>query len=107
MSEDEALDLYLRDVRSLPGIDRVVIADLLQRARNGDGAAEMELAQGLLELTAVVTRHLAPPTMRTLDAIQEANLVLMTLLQDRSVASPVHALPEALARRFADLEDQA
>lgn len=78
---------------------------MLQRTRSGDGEAEMELARGLLELTAVVTRHLAPPTMRTLDAIQEANVVLMALLQDRSVASPVHALPGALSRRFVDLEE--
>jgi hypothetical protein len=105
VSEDEALELYFKDVRSLPRIDRAVIADLLQRTRSGDGEAETELARGLLELTAVLTRHLAPPTMRTLDAIQEANLVLMALLQDRSVASPVHALPGALSRRFAHLEE--
>lgn len=107
VSENEALDHYLKDVRGLPDLDRAAIADLLHRAREGDDHAETELLQGLLELTAVMTQHLAPSTMRTLDAIQEANLVLMTLVKDRAVASPVHALPEALDQRFAELEGEA
>ena len=58
----------------------------------------------LYQLTAVMTQHLAPPTMRTLEAIQEANLVLVALVRDPLIDSPVRALPEALERRFAELD---
>lgn len=105
--EDQLLQKYLSDVRAIPHVDRDTIGELLTRARNGEADVEERLLEALLEATAVLTRHLAPPTMRRLDAIQEANLVLMQLVRDRRVEVPVLALPEALAQRFRELESGA
>jgi DNA-directed RNA polymerase sigma subunit (sigma70/sigma32) len=102
--EDQLLQQYLSDVRTIPDLDREPLADLLARARDGEAEAEARVLEALLEVTAVLTQHLAPPTMRTLDAIQESNLVLMRLVRDRDVQVPVLALPAALAVRFTELE---
>jgi hypothetical protein len=101
MSDAEPLKRYLADIRALPTIDSAALAELLPRARAGDADAETQVLQGLLELTAVLTRHLAPPTLAPLDAVQEANVVLMALVRDPDVPSPVLALPSALQARFA------
>jgi hypothetical protein len=81
-------------------MDGASLAELLPQARAGDAEAEAQVQRGLLELTAVLTRHLAPPTMAPLDAVQEANVVLMALVRDPAVPSPVLALPSALQARF-------
>jgi hypothetical protein len=101
MSDAEPLARYLADIRALPTIDRAALAALLPLARAGDAEAETQVLQGLLELTAVLTRHLAPPTMAPLDAVQEANVVLTALVRDPDGVSPVLALPPALQARFA------
>lgn len=102
--EDQLLQQYLTDVRAIPDLDRETLGDLLARARDGEAEAEAQVLEALLEVTAVLTQHLAPPTMRTLDAIQESNLVLMSLVRDEDVQVPVLALPAALAMRFTELE---
>jgi hypothetical protein len=87
--DDQLLQQYLSDVRAVPDLGRETLGDLLARARDGEAEAEARVLEALLEVTAVLTQHLAPPTMRTLDAIQEANLVLMSLVRDRDVQVPV------------------
>jgi hypothetical protein len=61
MSDTDPLVRYFADTRALPSLDRAALTDLLPRARAGGTDAEAQVQQGLLELTAVLTRHLAPP----------------------------------------------
>ena len=54
-------------------------------------------------MTAKIAIENKPPRMRPIDAIQEGNLVLMRLIDDAQVASPLAELPLAVQRHFDEL----
>ena len=70
----------------------------------GDETARKRLLEGHLELGALLARRLAPTWMRPIDAIQEANVVLARLVDDKSVALPVRELTSALIRHYDGIE---
>src|SRR5438309_10068136 len=104
-SDDELLAAYLRDVRDLPVLGQGEEGDALARSRTrpGDQRARKRLIEGHLELTALLAIRLAPGRMRPLDAIQEANLVLIRLVDDPSVTRLAARPPDALLERFDEL----
>lgn len=103
-ADDEALAKYLAEVRGLPLLFAVDEADLLNASRSGDESARKRLLEGHLEVVALLALRLAPRWMRPIDAIQEANVVLSRLLDDKSVAVPVRELTSALIRHYDEIE---
>lgn len=75
----------------------------LKRGREGDESARRRVMEGHLELTALLALRLTPNWMRPLDAVQEANLVLIRLIDDASVDHPAARLTDALLAHFADV----
>jgi DNA-directed RNA polymerase sigma subunit (sigma70/sigma32) len=101
---DENLDRYLSDVRSRPIFSAADEPGLLSACRDGDEGARTRLVNGYLELVALLALRLAPIDMRPLDAIQEANVVLIRLLEDESVTAPSAALTSALVRHYEEIQ---
>ena len=88
---------YLADVRATS----VVLpneAELRRRARAGDKAVCKELITSYLSLAAELGLRLAPNRLTELEAIQEANLVLMRVVTDEE--SPAVTLGPCLAAHF-------
>jgi hypothetical protein len=77
-------------VRSLPVLSRDDAEEVLALARSGDEPAHRRVIEGYLELTAVLALRLAPPWLAWLDAVQEANLVLLQTVDDDSVPAARH-----------------
>jgi histidinol-phosphatase len=102
LGPEEALALYLQEARKLPQIAETDEQDLLARARAGDRAARKAVAESYLELAAMLALKHRPPGMREIDAIQEANVALMRLI-DGSGERPAVELPEAVRRRMEKL----
>ena len=104
-SDDELLAAYLREVRELPVLGQGEEGDALARSRTraGDETARRRLIEGYLELTALLAIRLAPDGMRPLDAIQEANLVLIRLVDDTAVTRLAARLTDAIVERFDEL----
>jgi hypothetical protein len=69
---------------------------LLQEARAGDAVARSRFIDSLLQLTATVARRECPSWMRPMDAIQEANVVLLRLVDDPDVTDPEQVLAAAI-----------
>jgi hypothetical protein len=103
-SDDELLATYLREVRDLPVLTPIEEREALALGRNGDDAARSRVIEGYLELTALLAARLAPDWMRSIDAIQEANVVLTQLVDDKSVPRPAVRLTGELVAHFEDLE---
>ena len=99
-SDEENLALYLSEVRKLPLLPPSEEREALKRAREGDEAARRRVIEGYLELTTLLALRLAPEGMRPLDAVQEANVVLMRLVDDASVDRPAARLTDALVKFF-------
>jgi DNA-directed RNA polymerase sigma subunit (sigma70/sigma32) len=102
-SEDEKLAVYLSEVRQLPLLTFTEEREGLQRAREGDESARRRVIEGHLELAALLALRLAPTWMRPLDAVQEANLVLIRLIDDTSVDHPAARLTDTLLAHFAEI----
>src|SRR5437016_2392508 len=100
-SEDEDVAAYLSEVQQIPLLSLLEERDGLKSGREGDELARKRVIEGHLELTALLALRLAPDWLRPLDAVQEANLVLVCLVDDPSVAHPAGSLTEALQARFA------
>ena len=100
MAAADPFDSYMAEIRGLPVADLAMEVRLLQPARDGDEHAMRELIEGHLLRAAELGVGLAPDWMSPLDAVQEANLVLMRLLSDASVPSPLQALPGAIRRHL-------
>jgi hypothetical protein len=110
MDDDEAaLAEYLEAVRAMPRLRPIDEPDVLAAARVGEGEAAQtamdRAVEGYQYVTALLALHLAPAWINPLDAIAEACLVLMRLVQDPNVPRPVAALTPALVKRYAELND--
>lgn len=93
---DDPLGLYMAQLAKLPRLSPEEEASLLLSGRSGDQEAMRRLIEGLLERAAKLALELAPATMRPIDAIQEANVVLVRLLSDAAVPDPLVALAGAI-----------
>lgn len=100
---DDYLDEYLAEVSALPVPDEGTEAALLSDARGGDDAAKKRVIEGLLLLTANAAKVAHPPGMSGLDAIQEANLVLVRIVEDPAVAKPRAVLAQAVTDHLGSL----
>lgn len=102
-SEEQNLADYLSEVRQFPLLTLTAEREGLKRAREGDEPARKRVIEGHLELTALLALRLAPEWLRPLDAVQEANIVLVRLIDDPSVAHPAARLTDALLAHFAEV----
>lgn len=102
--DEESLATYLAEVRRLPVLTAENESLLLAATRDGSEETKKRLVEGYLELVAFLALRLAPLDMRPLDAIQEAPVVLMRLLEDKSVAAPAHELTPALVRHYGEIQ---
>jgi DNA-directed RNA polymerase sigma subunit (sigma70/sigma32) len=91
---------YLQDVR---GRSKVLSDEsvLLARAREGDKPARQMLITSYLALAAEIALRLAPARLEQLEAIQEANLVLMRVVS--AGESPALTLSGRIAEHFETL----
>jgi hypothetical protein len=106
---DAALARYFRDIHKVRRVPREELPQKLTLAREGTDTARRvreEVLEGCLEVAALLALHVAPPWMSDLDAVQEANLTIMKLIDDSSVPSPVAALTPALLKRFGEMEPE-
>lgn len=106
LDPEEALVLYLREARKLPAIPETEEKELLARARAGDRAARRTLVDSYLELAAMLALKFRPPGIRELDAIQEANIVLLRLIEGGG-ERPAAELADAIRRRMEELAPPA
>src|SRR5687768_2844631 len=81
-TEAELLETYLADVRTYPPVTEPEERALLTRARAGDADAGRAVVTAHLARTADLAIALAPGAgLLELDAVQEANLVLLELVE--------------------------
>lgn len=100
-SARDPLNQYLAEIRAIPPISAEDEQALLKAARAGDAAAQRRVTESYLELTCLLAVKLAPPAMSWLDAVQEANRTLLSLIQDERVDCPALSLAQ---RIFEDLQ---
>lgn len=101
MTEDpeNGLDRYLIEIRNHSQIPEDEDA-LIRSSRTGDQNARKILVQSYLALTAEIGLRLAPPKMSRLAAVQEANLVLLRLIE-KGTEKPAVQLGPAIKKHFA------
>ena len=102
MVEDPGLKQYLAEIRrqSLIPIDE---RQLMKAAREGDAQARQQLIESYLPVAAEIGLRLARPTMEPLDAVHEANIVLLRLI-DAGVEKPAVELGPAIEKHFATFD---
>ena len=99
---DLALNTYLDEARAA----ELVLEDesaLLESARSGDVEARDTLVRAYLFRTAEIALRLAPEGMDKLNAVQEANLVLIRLVDQAPEPSIAHHLEPAIRNHFGTL----
>jgi DNA-directed RNA polymerase sigma subunit (sigma70/sigma32) len=101
VSED--ITRYLDETRKLPLLSRAEESVLLAQVRQGNKDAEPRVIEGNLELTARLGLRLAPLWLGPIDAIQEANLVLLRTVEDAAVDHPASVLTDRLVTHFESL----
>ena len=96
---DTPLDMYLNEARSA---ERALENEpmLLESARSGDAEARETLVRAYLYRTAEIALRSAPEGMDKLDAIQEANIVLLRLVKQPEPSFADH-LEAAIRIHFA------
>ena len=77
---------------------------VLEQARSGDVKARQRLVRSHLHRAAHIALRLAPPTMSSLDAVQEANLVLLRLAAAPHDAPMIKELETAIAKHFESIK---
>lgn len=92
----DSVDVYLRSVRQHPPLAEATRRELLVLARQGNEQAFRQLVEGQLELVALLALSACPSSILPLDAIQEANIFLVNLIKDGTVADPTLALAAGL-----------
>jgi DNA-directed RNA polymerase sigma subunit (sigma70/sigma32) len=99
---EDPFEKYIAEIRrhSLIPIDE---RQLMNAAREGDVKAKDELIKSYLYITALIGLRLARPTVNPLDEIQEANLVLLRLI-DKGVEKPAVELGPAIEKHFATFD---
>ena len=97
---DPILEKYLEEVRAA---ERVLENEpaLLESARSGDAEARATLVRTYLYRTAEIGLRLAPEGMEELNAIQEANVVLLQLVTQTPEPGLAHQLELALRNHLA------
>lgn len=105
MNDAQLLEDYLTEVRSLPTVPVTERASLLALARGGDAVARRRAIESLLLEAATVATRDCPVGMRALDAIQEANVVVVRLVDDDQTPDPAAVLDDAVRGHFASLTD--
>ena len=97
--EDWVLKDYLAKVRRQSFIPNDE-GTLVKATREGDPKARELLIKSYLLITAEIGLRLARPNMKPLDAILEANVVLLRLI-DAGVDKPAAELGPAIEKHFA------
>ena len=99
---EDPFEQYIAEIRrqSLIPIDE---RQLMNAARERDVKAKDELIKSYLYITALIALRLARPTMTPLDAIREANLVLLRLI-DKGVEKPAVELGPTIEKHFATFD---
>ena len=98
-----ALNKYLDEVRAAELVLENELA-VLESARSGDVEARQTLVRVYLFRTAEIALRFAPEGMAKLDAVQEANLVLMRLVAQAPEPSIAHHLESAIRNHFGDTQ---
>jgi hypothetical protein len=106
VTDDQLLGEYLSEVRSLSSTSEAERANWLALARGGDATARKRYIESLLLEAATVATGECPPGMRPLDAIQEANVVLVDLVDDSQLPDPATALVEAVRRHLSSITSE-
>ena len=96
--EEPALERYLDEARNA-SIRLENEDELIESAANGDHAATSVVVESYLSLAAELGMRLAPARMSRLNAIQEANLVLVRLINSGAKNLPVE-LGRAIGEHF-------
>ena len=109
-NDENAVAKWLEVVRAIPPLRPVDEPDVLAAARRGGDdeashAAGQRAIEGYFQVTTLLAMHLAPVGVDPMKAIEEAHLVLMRLVFDPTVPSPVVALTPALVRHYAEVKD--
>ena len=107
MRDEKLLAKYFRDIHAMRRLSRDEMTAKLAVARDGTESAfsaQQDVIKGCLEVAALLAVHLASAWMSDLEAVQEANLILMKLVEDPSVQSPVAALSPVLIERYEQME---
>ena len=98
--ERDPLDVYLADIETVPELSRDQEVALIKLARTGDQGAKKKLVEAHLRWAAILADLLKPDSMSPIDAIQEANLVLMRLVDRADVESIGSELGNAVKAHF-------
>jgi hypothetical protein len=93
VTDDQLLGEYLSEVRSLSSTSEAERANWLALARGGDATARKRYIESLLLEAAT-------------DAIQEANVVLVDLVDDSQLPDPATALVEAVRRHLSSITSE-
>ncbi len=96
MSEEASLELYLRQIHSVPLLSEARERELTQQLlRNHDPAAREELIRSHLRLVVCIARQYAHRGLALLDLIEEGNIGLMQAVEgfdpDRNLRLSVYA----------------
>jgi len=102
-TDNEHVADYLNEVGRLPRLSPGDERQELLRAAEGDHDARKRVIEGNLEVAARLALRLAPNWMRALDAIQEANLVLVRLVVDGVGGQPADRLSDELISHYAEV----
>ena len=102
---DLILNKYLDEVRAAELVLENELA-VLESARTGDVEARHTLVQAYLFRTAEIGLRLAPEGMDKLNAIQEANIVLVRLVTQAQKPSIAYHLESAIKNHFGTLNTQ-
>lgn len=94
---------YLDQVRQLPLVATDQLPALRDRALAGDTDAGKLVVQCHLEVAALLAWHLRPSSLAPIDAVQEANVILVRLVNDPTCDVPTLDLASALHRHFRSL----
>jgi hypothetical protein len=103
VQDDQLLGEYLSEVRSLPIASAAERASGLALTRGGDAAARKRYIESLLLEAATVATDECPQGIRPLDAIQEANVVLVHLVDDSQVPDPANVLIDAVRHHLSSM----
>jgi hypothetical protein len=98
--DDSRVDEYMKAIRELQPGRRNRNAELLNAARAGDEASRRLVIESFLEITALLAIWYAPESLRVIDAIQEANVVLCALVDDTACPDPGVQLASAIKAHF-------
>jgi RNA polymerase primary sigma factor len=104
--DDQREDFFLKDYLARARRLSLIPNDesqLIKAAGEGDEKARQQLIESYLSITAEIGLRLARPSMKPLDAIQEANTVLLRLI-DAGVEKRAVELGPAIEKHFATFD---